>query len=35
MDEIKRVADVVLSKNSGAGAIREVCQFIKNYNKRF
>jgi len=35
MDEIKQVADVVLSKNSGAGAIREVCQFIKNYNKRF
>lgn len=35
MDEIKRVADVVLSKNSGAGAIREACQFIKNYNKRF
>lgn len=35
MDEIKRVADVVLSKNSGSGAIREVCQFIKNYNKRF
>ncbi|SEQ09578.1 N-acylneuraminate cytidylyltransferase [Hyunsoonleella jejuensis] len=35
MDEIKIVADVVLSKNSGAGAIREACQFIKNYNKRF
>lgn len=35
MDEIKRVADVVLSKKSGAGAIREACQFIKNYNKRF
>lgn len=35
MDEIKRVADVVLSKNSGEGAIREACQFIKNYNKRF
>ncbi|WP_203257338.1 acylneuraminate cytidylyltransferase [Hyunsoonleella ulvae] len=35
MDEIKRVADVVLSKNSGSVAIREVCQFIKNYNKRF
>ncbi|TBN03601.1 acylneuraminate cytidylyltransferase [Hyunsoonleella flava] len=35
MDEIKRVADIVLSKNSGSGAIREACQFIKNYNKRF
>lgn len=35
MDEIKFVADVILSKNSGAGAIREACQFIKNYNKRF
>ncbi|RAJ16992.1 acylneuraminate cytidylyltransferase [Olleya aquimaris] len=35
MTEIKTNADVVLSKNSGNGAIREACQFIKNYNKRF
>lgn len=35
MTEIKQLADVVLSKNSGAGAIREACEFIKNYNKRF
>ncbi|AXT20748.1 acylneuraminate cytidylyltransferase [Flavobacteriaceae bacterium AU392] len=32
---VKQNADVVLSKNSGAGAIREACQFISNYNKRF
>ncbi|PWH82798.1 cytidyltransferase [Algibacter marinivivus] len=34
-DIVKANADVVLSKNSGAGAIREACQFISNYNKRF
>ncbi|WP_396601585.1 cytidylyltransferase domain-containing protein [Algibacter sp. R77976] len=34
-DIVKNNADVVLSKNSGAGAIREACQFIMNYNKRF
>lgn len=34
-DVVKNNADVVLSKNSGAGAIREACQFIMNYNKRF
>ncbi|WP_445955318.1 cytidylyltransferase domain-containing protein [Yeosuana sp.] len=34
-DDVKRHADVVLSKNSGAGAISEACQFILNYNKRF
>ncbi|SFD02727.1 acylneuraminate cytidylyltransferase [Algibacter pectinivorans] len=34
-DIVKHNADVVLSKNSGAGAIREACQFIMNYNKRF
>lgn len=32
---VKANADIVLSKNSGAGAIREACQFIMNYNKRF
>ena len=32
---VKLHADVVLTKNSGAGAIREACQFIINYNKRF
>lgn len=35
MVEIKTNADVVLSKPSGAGAIREACNFVKNYNKRF
>ncbi|WP_405295869.1 cytidylyltransferase domain-containing protein [Algibacter sp. Ld11] len=35
MTEIKTNADVVLSKPSGAGAIREACYFIKNYNKRY
>lgn len=34
-DVVKQYADVVLSKNSGSGAIREACQFIMNYNKRF
>ena len=34
-DRVKINTDVVLSKNSGAGAIREACQFIMNYNKRF
>lgn len=35
MDVVKQHADMVLSKNSGNGAIREACQFILNYNKRF
>lgn len=34
-DIVKQHADVILSKNSGSGAIREACQFIMNYNKRF
>lgn len=34
-DVVKMNADVVLSKKSGAGAIREACKFIMNYNKRF
>ncbi len=34
-DIVKQHADIVLSKQSGAGAIREACQFIMNYNKRF
>jgi N-acylneuraminate cytidylyltransferase len=34
-DIVKRHADIVLSKNSGSGAIREACQFIMNYNKRY
>ena len=34
-DIVKQHADVVLSKNSGAGAIREACDFIFRYNKRF
>ncbi|KJD35921.1 cytidyltransferase [Tamlana sedimentorum] len=32
---VKQHADVVLYNNSGAGAIREACGFIMNYNKRF
>lgn len=32
---VKQHADVVLSKNSSAGAIREACEFVLNYNKRF
>ncbi len=34
-DIVKTNADIVLSKNSGAGSIREACQFVMNYNKRF
>ncbi|TYB80162.1 acylneuraminate cytidylyltransferase [Bizionia saleffrena] len=34
-DSVKQHADIVLSKPSGAGAIREACQFIMKYNKRF
>jgi N-acylneuraminate cytidylyltransferase len=34
-DIVKKHADIILSKNSGAGAIREACQFVINYNKRF
>lgn len=32
---VKQNADIVLSRNSGAGALREACEFIINYNKRF
>lgn len=32
---VKQHADIVLSKNSANGAIREACQFIMNYNKRY
>tara|TARA_R110002049_G_scaffold3795_5_gene27646 strand:- start:124296 stop:125450 length:1155 start_codon:yes stop_codon:yes gene_type:complete len=35
MAVVKQHADIVLSKTSGAGAIREACEFIMNYNKRF
>lgn len=35
MDSIKLNADIVLSKDSGNGTIREACNFILNYNKRF
>lgn len=31
----KRHADIVLTHESGSGAIREACNFILNYNKRF
>lgn len=32
---VKQYADIVLTKDSGNGAIREACEFILNYNKRF
>ena len=32
---VKQHADMILSKNSGNGAIRAACEFILNYNKRF
>lgn len=32
---VKRHADIILTKKSGSGAIREACEFILNYNKRF
>ena len=32
---VKLNADVILSKDSANGAIREACEFIKTYNKRF
>jgi YrbI family 3-deoxy-D-manno-octulosonate 8-phosphate phosphatase len=35
MEEIKRIADLTLKFNSGSGAIREACNFINKYNKRF
>jgi len=32
---VKLHSDVILSKDSGNGAIREACEFIMKYNKRF
>ncbi len=32
---IKSNADFVLNHNSANGAIREVCEWVLNYNKRF
>lgn len=32
---VKQHADVILTQDSGSGAIREACSFILNYNKRF
>lgn len=32
---VKQHADMVLSKDSGNGAIRAACEFIMNYNKRY
>ena len=32
---VKQYADVILSKNSGDGAIREACEYILKYNKRY
>lgn len=34
-DIVKINADIVLSKKSASGAIREVCEFILKYNKRY
>ena len=35
MIPVKNHADVILSKNSAAGAIREVCDFLLRYNTRY
>lgn len=35
VDVVKMNADIVLSHNSGNGAIREVCEMIMKYNKRY
>ena len=35
MNILKVNADIVLTKNSGEGAIREVCEIIMKYNKRY
>lgn len=35
MSVVKEHADIVLTKNSAQGAIREACEFIINYNKRY
>lgn len=35
MAEIRNIADVNLSMASGKGAIREACNFLMKYNKRF
>lgn len=32
---VKQHADIILTQDSGSGAIREACAFILNYNKRF
>lgn len=32
---VKNNVDIVLTKESGRGAIRETCEFILNYNKRY
>jgi len=32
---VKHHADIILPKNSGDGAIRQACEFIMKYNKRF
>lgn len=35
MQEVKRIADIILTSDAGSGAIREACGFITKYNKRF
>ena len=35
VDVVKANADIVLTHNSGNGAIREVCEMIMKYNKRY
>jgi YrbI family 3-deoxy-D-manno-octulosonate 8-phosphate phosphatase len=34
-NSVKNNVDIVLTKESGKGAIREVCEMIINYNKRY
>jgi 3-deoxy-D-manno-octulosonate 8-phosphate phosphatase KdsC-like HAD superfamily phosphatase len=35
MNAVKANADIVLTQHSGDGAIREVCEMIMKYNKRY
>ncbi len=35
MKEVKNIVDIKLTKSSGNGAIREMCDFLLKYNKRY
>lgn len=35
VDEVKKIADVILNKSGGAKAVREAVEFIIQYNQRF